>query len=219
MAYSALVDDSFSKFRHPFTAICAGATCSGKSTFISHVISCKKHVITPVPERVIYSYKAYQPLFDSLHDVEFVQGMNFKLDKTKRTLLIIDDQFADKNDQLIDLFSVKCHHENTSIILVTQCLYYPDKSYRVAVMNSMYMILFKSPRDVSSVSILARQMFSGAKAKAMVKAYDHATSKPYGYLLIDMKPDTPESLRLRSNVLPHEGDMFQGVRLMHCYVI
>ena len=35
-------------------------------------------------------------------------------------------------------------------------------------------------------------------------AYTKATEKPHGYLLIDLEQNTPECLRLRSNILPNE---------------
>ena len=35
-------------------------------------------------------------------------------------------------------------------------------------------------------------------------AYEKATEKPHGYLLIDLEQNTPEILRLRSNILPNE---------------
>lgn len=208
------------KFRHPFTAVVAGATSSGKTTFLCHLIRQREQLITPVPERVIYSYKSYQPVFETLDSqVELVQGQSYKLDPSRRTLLIIDDQFADKNEQLIDLFCVHSHHKNTSVILVSQSLYFDDKSYRIACRNAMYTILFKSPRDRRCVRHMAQEMFDPAQARSMMDAYQEATSQPFGYLVVDMRPDTPACIRLRSNVLQHEGKMFQGAHLTHCYVI
>lgn len=214
------VTSSLTKFRHPFTAICAGATSSGKTTFLCHLIQQRTHLITPVPERVIYSYKAYQPIFEKFDDqVELVQGQNYELDAERPTLLIIDDQFTDRNQQLIDLFCVHSHHKNTSVILVSQSLYFDDKSYRTACRNAMYTILFKSPRDRLSIRHMAQEMFDPSQARSMIDAYQDATSQPYGYLVVDMKPDTPACLRLRSNVLDQEGKMFKGTHLTHCYVI
>jgi hypothetical protein len=41
-------------------------------------------------------------------------------------------------------------------------------------------------------------------SRVMEEAFADATSKPHGYLLIDLKQDTPEHLRLRSQILPGE---------------
>lgn len=47
---------------------------------------------------------------------------------------------------------------------------------------------------------LARQMYPG-KTQHFMRNFEEAVSKPYGYLLVDLKPTTPESMRLRCNVL------------------
>ena len=47
---------------------------------------------------------------------------------------------------------------------------------------------------------LARQMYPGQSEK-MMKMFEKATKKPYGYLLVDLKPFTPENDRLKSQVL------------------
>jgi hypothetical protein len=35
----------------------------------------------------------------------------------------------------------------------------------------------------------------------LLQKFDEDTERPYGYLLVDMKPTTPDSLRLRTDVL------------------
>lgn len=207
------------KFRHPFTAFCVGPTMSGKTYFLMKLIQHRDLVITPKIERIIYSYKKYQDIFDTAQDVEFVQGLNFTLDKSIPTLLIIDDQMMEGNDRIAELFTVNCHHDNTSIIFVTQNLFLQNKDYRTAALNTQYFILFRSPRGTTQVHHLARQMFVGDKARHMVKAYENATSQPYSYLIVDLKPDTPATLRLKSNILPEEGETFEGVQLTHCYAL
>ena len=54
----------------------------------------------------------------------------------------------------------------------------------------------------------------------MIEAFEDATSTPYGTLVVDLKPTTPDSLRLRSNILPSEGlEAHNGSGLTHCYLI
>jgi hypothetical protein len=219
MALATTIDSDYEKFRHPFTAICAGASMTGKTHFVAKLIHHRDIMITPKIERVIYSYKKYQPIFDTLKNVEFVQGMNFDLNKSVPTLLIIDDQMTESHSKLTDLFTVCAHHDNTSIIFITQVLFYQDKAYRNACQNAMYMILFRSPRSKGQVAHLARQMFTGTRAKGMVEAFEDATSKPYHSLIIDLKPDTPDLVRIRSNCLPDEGKAFGMANLSHCYAI
>jgi hypothetical protein len=219
MALHHAYDYKYTIFRHPFTCICVGPTCSGKTQYIANLIKHKDAIIEPKVTRVIYSYKIYQPLFNTLPNVEFVQGLNFQLDRSAPTLLIIDDQMGECDSRLTELFTVCAHHENCSIIFVSQVLFFQDKAYRTACQNAMYLILFRSPRCKSQISHLARQMFAPGKAKKMLNAFDDATSKPFCNLIIDLKPDTPDALRLKSNILPDEGPLFQKVKLAHTYMI
>ena len=65
------------------------------------------------------------------------------------------------------------------------------------------MVVFKNPRDASQVTHLAKQMYPGL-VKFVQEAFKDATSVPYGYLLVDLKQDTPEDMRLRTTVLPDD---------------
>ena len=51
---------------------------------------------------------------------------------------------------------------------------------------------------------LARQMYPG-RGKFVQEAFKDATSVPYGYLLVDLKQDTPEDMRLRTAIFPDDG--------------
>ena len=65
------------------------------------------------------------------------------------------------------------------------------------------MILFKNPRDAGQFANLARQMYPN-ESKFAIEAFKDATEKPFGYLLVDLKPDQGEQYRLRTNVFPDE---------------
>ena len=61
------------------------------------------------------------------------------------------------------------------------------------------LVLFKNPRHVSQIYSIAQQMFP-RNSTSMLQAFAAATSeKPHGYLLIDMKQQIPDRLRLRSH--------------------
>ena len=68
------VDESYVKFRQTFTALCVWALIYGKTQYIAKLIAHKNEMIIPSVERVIYSYKKYQPIFDTMKDVQFVQA-------------------------------------------------------------------------------------------------------------------------------------------------
>jgi len=58
-------------------------------------------------------------------------------------------------------------------------------------------------RDLLQVSTLSRQMFPG-KGQFLVEAFKDATAKPFGYLVLDLKPDTEEKYRIRTGIFPGE---------------
>ena len=108
------------------------------------------------------------------------------------------------DQRLTRLFTVGSHHRNLSVIFIVQNLFHQGKEMRNLSLNSHYIILFKNPRDRFQVSVLARQMYPG-KAKFLEEAYNDATKGHYGYLILDLKPDTDEDFRVRTGILP--GDV------------
>ena len=78
------------------------------------------------------------------------------------------------------------------------------KESRTISLNAQYMAVFKNPRDASQVTHLAKQMYPG-RVNFMQEAFKDATNVPYGYLLVDLKQDTPEDLRLCTTILPDDA--------------
>ena len=63
-------------------------------------------------------------------------------------------------------------------------------------LNAHYIVLFKSPRGRQQISILARQVNPG-RVQEFMKIYDKATSRPHGYLMLDLKPTTDDEQQLK----------------------
>ena len=53
-------------FQYPFTMIVAGPTMSGKSTWIKELLLHNTALISPPPNRIIWIYKRWQPLYGEL---------------------------------------------------------------------------------------------------------------------------------------------------------
>ena len=190
---------------HPFTAILCGPTQCGKTHFTFRFIREVKRLMTPPPEQIVYCYSEYQSIFADHPQVEFHEGLpNLKdFDGSKRTLLIIDDFMNESGVDVSKIFTKGSHHRNISVFFLTQNLFYKSKDSRTMSLNTHYIVVFKNPRDVTQITTLAKQMYPG-NTNFMVEAYRDATSKPYGYLLIDLKPQTDERIRLRTNVFPDD---------------
>ena len=100
------------------------------------------------------------------------------------------------------LFTQLSHHNNLSVIYLNQNLYYQGKCARTLNLNTAYTVLMRNPRNAQQVALLGRQLGMG---KTLEKAYKDATSKPFGYLIVDLSPKGDESYRLRTNVFPNEA--------------
>jgi GTPase SAR1 family protein len=194
-------------WKAPFTCLVTGPTSCGKTEFTIRLIENSARVIFPNPEKIIWGYGTYQKRFETLKNIEFIEGMPelSMFDERKHTLLILDDLMLDasKDQTITKLFTQISHHMNVSILYLTQNLFQEGKQNRTVSLNSHYMVLFKNPRDASQIACLARQMFPRNSA-FMIEAFKNATAKPYSYLFLDLKPETDDQFRLRANIFPDE---------------
>lgn len=167
-------------------------------------------MVDPRPSKILWLYAEDQPLYKTIKNVEFEQGVPDDIETRFETrynnLLVIDDLMTKlhSDERLTRLFSVGSHHKNLSIIFITHNLFHHGREMRTLSLNSHYMILFKNPRDGLQIATLARQMYPG-KSKFLVEVFEDATRMPHGYILIDLKPSTPEELRIRTGIRP--GDL------------
>jgi hypothetical protein len=193
------------RWRHPFSAIVAGPSSCGKSVFTFKFISEAQSLMTPPPEKIIYCYGEYQEMFSEYPHVVFMEGLPdiTQFDGKQRTLLILDDLMTETNDSVSSIFTKVSHHRNVSVIYLSQNLFYKSKQNRTISLNAHYLVLFKNPRDVTQVATLARQMYPG-RSKFLVEAFKDATDRPYRYMLIDLKADTEEKYRIRTNIFSGE---------------
>lgn len=165
-------------------------------------------MINPPPQNIIWYYGEWQQTYTDLQaiaPVKFIEGLPKEEDVIPSicNLVVIDDLLAETDARVTKLFTKGSHHKNTSVIYITQNMFDKNKENRTISLNAHYMVLFKSPRDVMQVEHLARQMYPG-NTKYMREAYSDATCKPFTYLLIDLRPETPDEMRLRTNVFPGE---------------
>jgi hypothetical protein len=145
--------------------------------------------------------------------IEFNQGIPEDIDNadyldvSQRNLLVLDDLMAQsgKDKRISDLFTKGSHHRNLSIIYIVQNIFRQGKEMRNISLNAHDIVLFKSPRDKQQISMLARQVNPG-RVQEFMRSYEDATSRPHGYLMLDLKPTTDDQQRLKNNILPGEAD-------------
>ena len=145
----------------------------------------------------------FQQLFCSYSHVDFRRGLPDidEFDGGEPVLLIIDDLMDETNDDVVSLFTKSSHHRNVSVMFLAQNLFPKNKFARTMSLNAHYMILFKNPRDATQFTNLAGQVYPKTSQFA-VEAYKDATREPYSYLLVDLRQEQDEDLRLRTNIFP-----------------
>ena len=144
---------------------------------------------------------------DTLNDRCFTTANGFQpksFDTGKRNMVVLDDLMAETDGRVTEFFTKKSHHSNTSVIYIVQNLFPKHKESRTIRLNVQNMVVFKNPRDASQVTHLAKQMYPG-RVNFVQEAFKDATNVPYGYLLVDLKQDTPEDLRQRTTILPDDA--------------
>lgn len=198
-------DDMTLAFRHPFTAMVAGPTSCGKTRFVFRLIDNAECMVEPPPSKIVYCYGEYQQLFCRYPHVQFRKGLPEidDFDGQEPVLLIVDDLMHEANDAMANLFTKGSHHRNVSVVFLVQNMFHRNKHARTISLNCHYMILFKNPRDASQFANLARQMYP-RRSEFAVEAYKDATRQPYSYLLVDLRPEQDEDLRLQTNIFPDE---------------
>ena len=110
------------------------------------------------------------------------------------------------DDRVVDFFLKGSHHRNLHVFLLVQNLY--NKKIREISLNAHVVIIFKSRRDLAQIKTFCTQV-EPANWRAVFAAYQDATAEPgFPYFLFDFHPATPEMLRFRSKILPHEAQTF-----------
>jgi len=201
------------RLKHPFPMVVSGPTMSGKTSFVRKLLELGEEMIENAPEKIIWCYGEYQPVFEemrrTLGNIEFIEGMpsdiNQVINPTQRNLIVLDDLMTDTGDskEMTNLVTRGCHHKNTSLIHIQQNLFPRGKENRNISLNCHYIGLFSNPRDQAQVSHLASQMYPG-NAKFLQEACANACCRPYVYLFLDLKQETQENFRLRSDIFPDQ---------------
>ena len=194
-------------FSHPTSILISGNSGSGKSTFVANLI--RKGKIQPPPQRIVWFYKQYQPLYDELQAqgivIEFVEGLPDEISqpgyfkKEVRNLCVIDDLHLEDNTSkhVAQLFCNGARHSNTTVLFLTQNLFFKQSFARDIRLNAKVIVSFKNPQDRQQLQNLGRQIFP-QKQNYFASAVDSALGRPHGYIVIDLQHNTPDKFRLKT---------------------
>lgn len=195
------------RFKHPCTTLVAGPTGSGKTVLVRKLLQDHANLFDNINTkelRVTWCYGQWQSSYSQPVPnvkIDYVDGLvdQAYVQQKKPQIVVIDDLMTelggDKN--LANLFTKGSHHLGISVIFIVQNVFHQAPQMRTISLNSHYMILLKNPRDKSQIVNLARQLYP-TNMKYLQEVYKDATSRPFGYLLLDLTPDTPEGMRCRT---------------------
>ena len=200
-------------FRHPTTILIAGPTFSGKTTFVKRLI--RTRMVQPPPERTIWVYKEkddkaeMESMGREFPGIQFYSeldsGLLDRINPRERNLVILDDVMteAGESKSVASMFTQGSHHRNMTVVFLVQNLFQQAKQMRNISLNTHYMVLYKNPRDQGQIRTLSYQMYPTEK-NFLADAFADATAAPHSYLLLDLHPETPEHMRVRSQIFPGE---------------
>ena len=195
---------------HPFSILLSAPSQSGKSHWILKLIEKCQTKVTPPIDRIIYVNSTVSQDFEDrlvqhssvpvrlTDNIESVRG-----DPNLNTLVVIDDLMDDDSTEkeVERMFIKRVHHENLSVAYLVQNLFHASKVHRTISLNANYLWLGTNRRAADQIRTLAQQLFP-TKTKYFLEAYhDAITRKPYGYLFVDLKVNTPEEYRVKTDVL------------------
>lgn len=207
-------------FKPGFNCIIHGSSGTGKTTFVHNLLRLREQLFAVPPTKVIWFYSKNQPIYESMKNEglvdEFIDVSKKGLPTSEEitilvhpfkdsggSLLVFDDILTQLTTDFENIFCNISHHEQASVILMTQNLFYKSGVFRTLSLNSHYFVFMKNNRDRQQIGILARQICPG-NSNYIIQSYEAATKRPFSYLLADFRPDTPATIRLRTNLFPTE---------------
>lgn len=208
--------ESLIKFESPTSIFIVGPSNSGKSVLTQQLLKHADGMFKVPPSKIYFCYSMWQNTYNQIQNentnIQFYHGLPSleELNDWGATeghkLLILDDLMMKgvDSEELVHMMCVGSHHSNFTVIFLLQNVFQKGKSMRTASLNCHYFLLFRNYRDVLQVQTLGKQMFPG-NIKYFMDSYQKATSKPYGYLLVDINPHTDKSYQLRTNILPGQA--------------
>lgn len=201
------------RFKHPLTAIIAGPSGGGKTTFVSQLITHSDKLFDVNFDFIdiyIGTLLEDNPIFEDLQknkenvriieiperypspklfETDFKNDFELEYKKTgKKGCVIFDDMMSQlsKCGLLSDLFSKFSSHLDLTIIHITQNLFYKGKDTNEHVTlyrNTHMLVLFKNPLDSTILSTVARRLGTGNKYKKILNLF-HTVFEKERYIII-----------------------------------
>lgn len=208
----AACSDIVCKFSIPSNVLLCGPTGCGKSSFMEKLIENPAMWCEPM-DSLWLCYGIYSEnvkrFAEKYPQVRLIEGLPLNLDNpqqmlspSKRNVMIFDDLGSETqaSPAFTNLLTRGSHHCNAAIFSLEHHLFSESKERRKQTNQWQCILLFRNKRGLHQIGTLARQS-SFARPQTVQWAFRDATSVPYGYLMIDFRNETPDEMRLLSNVM------------------
>lgn len=205
------MDKFDARMKTPFACLISGSSLSGKTTFVKRLLQHRDKLIDNEFDYLLWCYGQKTHFVEKLRNQCFglqtvvhagiPDSFDTYIQPGKRGLIVLDDlmQKASNSEQVATLFCNKVQHENVSVILLMQNLFYQGKERMTLLRCSHYLVIFKSPLDATIPYHLAGRILP-SKRKDFLDLFEYATRDSYGYLFIDGHQTTPPAARFRTKI-------------------
>ena len=189
------------RFHTPSSILVVGPSGCGKTVFTEKLVLDNHdlfdhHTLVPVH----YCYGAWQDRLQTMKDrgVHFHEGIPDTsalvqwFPRRRGGILVLDDLMDEgSNDKrVLDLFTKHSHHQNVTVLYLCQDMFPVGKYAKSISRNAHYIVAFKNPRDQLGVRNVLLQSFP-TTWKDSLETFHRATTRPYGYLVLDLHPASP----------------------------
>ena len=219
------------QFCENFTMMVCGPSDSGKTIFITQVITNRDRICSYPPLKIVVVYCNAESNLTQFADVKInvneLDNDQYGADYLERyfievatgkketdaphSLVVFDDCQMKPNlvKAISALFNGNARHNNMSLIYVGQKLFDGHDQNRIST-NTKYLVLFKNSRFKNECTTLNRQIHPGHPGilAAMLESLN-----PHEHLLINFEP------RLRDKRLQYVTNIFQTNHIVPVYVV
>jgi hypothetical protein len=203
-------------FREGARLLIAASSGSGKTHFITKLISHKSTYFEVEPRKILFCVHPGTKDFDKSQfqnlDIEIVFGIPKEDENLEpHTLLVFDDLLSGTDAEyylgfMLPYFTRRAHHEKLYVIATSQSLYSPLRHFRLISQNINYLVVLKSHRSLQQLRYLAQQIIGTGISKQIAEIYKLATKdRDFAHILFDLHPQTDDRIKYQSNIFKENG--------------
>ena len=201
------------RFHTPSSILVVGPSGCGKTVFTEKLLVDNPELFERPPTQVHYCYGAWQDRFRGMQDrgVVFHEGIPdhdalVQWFPQGQGVLVLDDLMDEgsHDKRVLDLFTKHSHHQGVTVLYLCQDMFPVGRYAKSISRNAHYIVAFKNPRDQLGVRNVMLQSFP-TTWKDTLETFHQVTTRPYGYLMLDLHPASSDQQRLLSHLLKDEG--------------